>query len=241
MNIIYSIFDNFNIMLENNDNIKNMTKTYINEQFDFGKYKVNIDGSATIKDVEKIRTPISGRINISLSTSACNNAVVIQNFSKEFFLEYCNVPIKKINDGETVSAGDLIGQANKGEEIRVTLYNKKRKKINIDSDNAKKLVFGREYEDNDLDSKKKTSKNVSSEPLMSALFKLPFDIVSYPFKDKKDKSGNITQKRWSSPVDKKQPDPWILQSLKDPFGIKRRKSETSNINDEINRIKQLIN
>lgn len=253
MEIVDIIFKEYYSILENKQNIKRLVlnETQIDEQFDFGYYTVDGYGSAIIKGVEKIKSPISGRINDSLSVSSCKNVIVIESRDEKYFLEYCNVPVKKVNNNQKVSEGDLIGTASAGENIKVTLYTKYKEKVRIDSDRANELVYAKEgkkdKKDSEMEKEKQSRYDSSPEPLISGLFQLPFKALKYPFKNKTNKKGEITQKRWASPGDKKQPDPWILQSLKDPFGVKRRKKEKeeenglqSNVTEEINRIKQLI-
>lgn len=252
------IYKEYSKILENKTDMSKMISENIdiNEQFEFGHYTVDGSGSAIIKDTLRITSPIEGRISNSMvKSSSCKNPVVIVSRNGDYFLEYCNIANVRISDNSKVNSEDLIGKAL--DDVKVTLYNKKGSKVKIDSDEAMKLVFGSSF---DKEKKSKDSKDPKSpeykkerpgmrsgEPLISGLFQLPFKALAYPFKNKYDKSGKLTQKRWGSPVDKRQVDPWILQSIKDPFGIKRRKkekegdiTEEDKLTEEINRIKQLI-
>jgi hypothetical protein len=67
------------------------------------------------------------------------------------------------------------------------------------------------------------------DPLMAAILKLPFK----PFENKYDKSGKMIQKRWGYAADKKPVDPWILQSVTDPLGTKRRRENNEEIEENV--------
>lgn len=250
MEIVDIIFREYYNILENKQNIKNMVlnETEINEQFEFGFYTVDRSGAAKIKRAEKIYSALNGRIQNSLKkTSSCTNPVVIMDRLGEFFLEYCNISDVYVSDNQKVDKTTILGKT-RGSDVTVRLYSKTGRQIEIDSDEAIRLVNGgKESNNTDGNNKnkemgKEKSDVRSSEPFITGLFQLPFKALTYPFKDKTNKKGEITQKRFASPVDKVQPDPWILQAMKDPFGTKRRKKEKEeeNITEEINRIKELI-
>lgn len=249
MEIVDIIFREYYNILENKQNIKDMilNESEVSEQFEFGFYSVDRSGAAKIKRAEKIYSALNGRIQNSLKkTSSCTNPVVIVDRSGNFFLEYCNISEVYVSDNQKVDTTTILGKT-RGSDVTVRLYSKTGRQIEIDSDEAIRLVQGeKDPNKNNADDKTKElekQKTVarSAEPLITGLFTLPFKMLSYPFKDKTNKKGEITQKRFASPVDKVQPDPWILQSLKDPFGVKRRKKDKENqVTEEINRIKELI-
>jgi hypothetical protein len=256
MEIIDIIHNEYSFILENKKNINNLilNNIDINEQFDFG-FPVESDGSVIIKNTVRIDSPISGKIKNSLSrSSSCKNALVVLDSDEQFYLEYCNISNVRISNNSKVSSGELLGKVLPGEDVKVTLYSKTGKKIKIDSREAKEIV-GMVFTTKNIallnnpdEYKKEKKQGGSPDPLMakalSGLLKLP----SYPFKNKYDKSGKMTQKRFGSPVDKKPVEKgWIFKALADPFGTKRKKEEEKNnvtegkkLSEEIVRIKQLI-
>jgi phosphotransferase system IIA component len=255
MEVTDIIFKQYYSILENKKNISDLITENINvnEQFSFGDYSVDGSGSAIIKNTSRIVSPIDGKIKNSMSrSSSCINPVVILSKDGNYILEYCNISNVKINDNSKVNVGELIGTTN--DKVKVTLYNKKGRKIEIDSDEANTLVYGSSYDKNkskndnkDPNYRKDKQKVVTGDSLVSAIFQAPFKALAYPFKNKYDpKTGEMTQKRWGSPVDKKQVDPWILQSLGLKKGKKVTENNISNLNEdnklseEIIRIKQLI-
>lgn len=257
MEVIDIIHIEYVKILESKNEIKSMINgANINEQFEFGYYTVDGSGSAIIKDTIRITSPIKGRVNNNLvKSSSCKNPVVIVSENGEFHLEFCNISNVRIADGKKINSQEMIGKSLPGDDVVVSLYNRKGKKVEIDSDSAMELVFGKDYLKEKLKNKKnkqysqeykKDSQELpTGEPLISSLFELPFKALAYPFKNKYDKSGKLVQKRYGSPTDKRPVDPWILQALKDPFGKKRKKKEEEgnlyeNLKEEINRIKQLI-
>jgi hypothetical protein len=250
MEILKKIHNEYLNILENKSEINKIileNTAEIEEQFDFDSYTVNRSGSAVISKGTKLESPIDGKINSSLSKSSCSNAIVIKSSNSEYFLEYCDVSKIKVSDGEKIYTGKYLGDSTNN--VVVTLYDKKGRKVKIDSDDAMKLVHGTKNKPNTKDKegdneyKKSDKQTTSLEPLMTGLFQLPFNLVSAPFKNKYNKAGEMTQKRWGSPVDKKPVDPWILQAFKDPFGTKRKKQnneEYDDLNEEVKRILKLL-
>lgn len=252
MEIIDIIHREYNNILENKKNIiqELLVNDTIIEQFNFGFYKVDDRGRAIIKNTVRVQSPIDGKVDNSLAKSSCKNVLVIKSEDEKYFLEYCGIPDVRVRNNTKVRESDLIGKSSPGDNIEVTLYTTYGDRVRIDSREANNLVGGEIVFDKNkkknypYETKKETPKSTTGEPLISGMFQLPFKALSYPFKNKYDKSGNLTQKRWGSPVDKRPVDPWILQAIKDPFGVKRRKKETEeseeNLKEEINKIKKLI-
>jgi hypothetical protein len=253
MEIIDIIYREYYSILESKKSINDLiSNDTINEQFDFGYYTVDRYGSAIIKNTPRIESPINGKIKNSLSPSSCQNSVVVVSDDEEYFLEYCNISNVIVTNNSKVKFNDLLGQSNPSDDVKVTLYNKRGKKVKIDSDDANKLI-SKSYNKKDDKNKEKyyseykkdTRTGTTAEPLISGLFQLPFKALAYPFKNKYDKSGRMTQKRWGSPVDKTPVEKgWIFKALADPLGKKRKKEEVldenEKLNEQIKKIKQLI-
>jgi hypothetical protein len=233
MTIIENIHKEYNNIMKIK---RDFNQLILNEQFDLGSFTINDSGSAIISKPSKINSSIKGKVNNSLADSSCHNPVVIVSDDKKYYLQYCNLSKVNVKNRQNVNKNKIIGLGENGTEV--TLYDEKNKKVKINSREAIRLYKG----DNKEEYRKEKEEKSSEDPLVSGLFKIPFTLLKKPFENKYDKSGKLVQKRFGSPVSKKQVDPWILQSFKDPFGIKRRKeSEKSNSNvDENIKLKENI-
>jgi hypothetical protein len=90
-------------------------------------------------------------------------------------------------------------------------------------------------------SKKTSPERRYSDP---ALALIP-DMISSVFSDKVDKKTGKVEKRYGSPTDKKQVDPWILNAIKKPFEkignmLGTNKTNEQKVNENVERIKKLL-
>ena len=199
----------------------------INENRNLGKNTSNRYGKIIIpkEDNPKIKSPISGKINNRKFFSGCVNQTTIEydnNGTK--YLQYCGISNPSLSTGDVVSAGSILG--NTDSDVEVTLYDYNWSRIPITYENVKTIGKGVEK---DSEKKKGSSEPEYWDPLMAALMKAPLSI----FKDKFDKEGNRTEKRYGGVADKKQVDPFVLNFLKDPFNRKK-------VNENIERIKKML-
>jgi hypothetical protein len=197
------------------------------ENRNLGKNTSNRYGRIIIPkdDNPKIKSPISGKINNRKFFSGCVNQTTIEydnNGTK--YLQYCGISNPSLSTGDVVSAGSVLG--NTDSDVEVTLYDYNWSRIPITYENVK--TIGKEVE-KDSEKKKSSSEPEYWDPLMAALMKAPLSI----FKDKFDKEGNRTEKRYGGVADKKQVDPFVLNFLKDPFNRKK-------VNENIERIKKML-
>jgi hypothetical protein len=164
----------------------------------------------------KIKSPVSGIIILGRNNRDCKNKVIIKHEIDDnvYYLEYCGISNPSVRNNSKISKGDVIGTTDT--DVRLSLYNSSEEKESLDTN--------KEYRG------KKTSKRTVSddnETVISKLLQLPFK----PFKNVRDKEGNLIQKRWGSPTEREQPVDWI-----------NRLSPTYNkkLKEDINRIKGLL-
>ncbi len=212
----------------------------LKEQFDLGKSVQNRYGTVVIPGDKnpKIKSPIKGKINNIKYTSGCINQILIQSEDKKFFLEFCGITNLKVGDGQKISAGDLLGTTK--DDVKVKMYNQNFSEIPIDSKQSTDLSKDKKPQEY----KKGSTERTYTDPLIASMLTLPASI----FKDKYDeKTGELKQKRWGSPTDKRQVDPWIKDAITSPFKkiakvFKKNegKIEEQKLNEDIQRIKDLL-
>jgi hypothetical protein len=203
---------------------------------------------------ERIKSAVSGVVNNGRYNSNCQNQVTIEHEidNETFYLEYCGMGALNVSNGDTINRGTVLGTTANGSDVEVTLYDSSYNQIPIDDENSEEnfsvIPISKPRKQNDsepevkINPSKKERKNPKEphdeyrkeptryrDPLMAAVLKLPFK----PFENKYDKSGKMVQKRWGYAADKKPIDPWILQSIKDPFGSKRRKQHNEEIEEDV--------
>lgn len=240
----------------------------LREQSEFGRNASNVSGTILIpKDSNsKIQSPVDGEISTSVYNSSCLNQLTIRMDNGDY-LVYCGMTELKVSSGQKVSRGDVLGKTDN--DVEVVLYDSSDNRKNINSTDSSSEVstaplvnlknkrrvqsvkdkkvytkVNKEYE------KKKDKKYKEDEyskegrytdPLLAAIFQAPFSI----FKNRTDKSGRITQKRWGSPTEKRQVDPWIIDAIKKPFTSKKKEKneeieEDVKLKENLERIKKLL-
>jgi len=212
----------------------------LKEQYDFGKSVQNRYGTLIIPGDKnpKIKSPINGKVNNTKYTSGCKNQITIQDENKKFYLEFCGITNINVTDGQKISKGDLLGITT--DDVKVKMYNQNFSEIPIDSKQSTDLSKDRKPEEY----KKGSTERTYTDPLIASMLTLPASI----FKDKYDeKTGELKQKRWGSPTDKRQVDPWIKDAITSPFKkiakvFKKNESkiEEQKLNEDIQRIKDLL-
>lgn len=192
---------------------------------EFGKNQQSKYGSITLPKEKniKIKSPVLGKITKSKYNPSCINQISISHEidSEEFLLEYCGISNIRVKNGDKVSKGTVLGETK--DDVVISLFDDSGSRVYIDN-----------YIKKEIDKTKKlSSKGIKSEPKLyydSAWGRILGDIITTPirwFEDKYDESGQLKQKRWSSPTEKEQPDDWISQGS--PTHSKRLKEQIEKI------------
>jgi hypothetical protein len=194
----------------------------VNESISFGKDIQNNYGTVLIpKDSNnKIKSPVSGIVDNSKYSPSCKNQIMIKTSGKSpKYLQFCGISSPHVNNGDTISSGQLLGTTDS--DVEVVLFDSSFKRENL---NIRKTTI-----DNNKEEKTKLNKDDSTQryddPVLASLVKLPFK----PFQDKYGKDGNRIEKRIGYGTDKKDVDPWILNLFK-----------KKKIDENIDRIKKLL-
>ena len=184
---------------------------------------------------KNINSITSGEIQRPIDIKNCRNGFIIDSTTSKYKVEYCFIDDVKVNFGKIVDDGDLLGRTITDVEVR--FYDKSDSRYSsiptefTTTNNTKN-------KDTDLDKTKDKKSNLNidtsaSDKVLAGLFKLPFT----PFQDKYDeKTGELKQKRFGSPTDKREVDPWIIDTFKNMF----KKKKEGNLQEQINKIKKLI-
>lgn len=234
----------------------------LKEQSEFGRGASNVSGTILIpKDSNsKIQSPVDGEVSTSVYNSSCLNQLTIRMDNGDY-LVYCGISELRVSNGQKISRGDILGKTT--DDVEVVLYDSSDNRKNIDSSsssssrvvssplvNRSKKKRLEPIRDTD---KKKKNKDVKyketeyskegryTDPLLAAIFQAPFSV----FKNRTDKSGKIIQKRWGSPTEKRQVDPWIIDAIKKPFTSKKKDrneeiEEDVKLKENLERIKKLL-
>lgn len=203
----------------------------ITEQEMFGKDIKNRYGRVIIPGDKnpKIKSPISGKINNKKYFHNCNNQITIENNDNgTIYLQFCGISNPKVRDGQTISAGDVLGTTDS--DVEVNMYDKSWSTVFIPQSGIKRTKNSKSTPEVQVDKVKKSTSPEYYDPLTAWLLSLP----TKPFQDKFDKQGNRIEKRWGGVADKKDVDPWILNKIEDPFGKNKK------ITENIKRIKKLL-
>lgn len=152
---------------------------------------------------KKIISPIDGKVKTKNYDPSCKNMISIEfEIDKKLhYLRYCGISDPQIKEGKSVSKGEVIGKTDS--DFTISFYDSSGDRESLTINKIK-----------DTKSYKKKSDTIDQtykgDPLvafMGKLFAKPFDV----FGDKYDESGKRIQKRWASPTDPVQPDPWFQQ------------------------------
>jgi hypothetical protein len=199
----------------------------LQEQRNFGKNVSNRYGRVIIpkENNQKIKSPISGKINNGKYFSNCKNQVTIENNdNNKVFLQFCGISNPSVRNGQSVSIGDVLGETDS--DVEVLMYDSRWNRVNIPD---KDLKIDKKDKEGIESIKKKGVEPEYYDPVTAAIFGLPLTL----FQDKYDESGNRVEKRYGGVADKKEVDPWVLNFLKDPFNRKK-------VNENINKIKNML-
>jgi hypothetical protein len=185
----------------------------------------------------KILCPIDGVVVNSKYSQKCSNGLTIKIDGGLGYLQFCGISNVLVRKGDFVSVGDTLGKTSSDVEVIYfdkSFSRKTLKKSTFDSIKKKKDV---EYGG----SKKTSPERRYSDP---ALALIP-DMISSVFSDKVDKKTGKVEKRYGSPTDKKQVDPWILNAIKKPFEkignmLGTNKTNEQKVNENVERIKKLL-
>jgi hypothetical protein len=196
---------------------------------DFGKSQQSRYGSITLpkEKNEKIKSPVDGLITRGKFNPSCVNQISISHEmdGNIFTLEYCGISNPSVRNGNKVSKGTTLGKTDT--DVTISLFDESGSRVYIDNFIKKEITK----------TEKLTSKGIKSEPKLyydSAWGRILGNILTTPvrwFEDQYDETGNLKQKRWSSPTDKVQPDDWMAQGS--PTYSKKLK-------EQIERIKRIL-
>lgn len=194
----------------------------INEQItnkSLGKNVSDSNGVKTIphSDNKKVYSPVYGTVKIDGSNSSCNNGVKILfvEDGQKYSLQYCNLKDIYVRNGKPISPGDKIGSLDS--DVEVTLLDRGGSRTNFSNKRSRSNVSGGSYNEK------------GSDPIIKGAGRLVSKIFT-PFKDKYDEDGKMIEKRWGSPTEKEQPEPWI-QKLSPTY---------RDLDENIKRIKKLL-
>lgn len=195
----------------------------------FGKDQKSRYGSITLpKDKNsKIRSAVEGIVVRGKYTPTCANQIVIQHDvdEKNYYLQYCGITKPSVKQGQSISKGTLLGITEN--DVMIELFDESFNRVYIDS-----------YIKKEIDKTKKLAqKNIKKDPKFfydNPWGKILGTMISSPlraFEDKYDESGNLVQKRWSSPTEKEQPTDWLSKGS--PTYPKKLK-------EQVNKIKKIL-
>lgn len=165
---------------------------------------------------KKASSPVYGYVRIE-DNKKCDNEVNIlfQDKGTKYFLQYCGLSKIKVKDGKPISAGDIVGNMDKDVEVSLINYGGGKTRYSSKEDIRQKSNYG--------------SSDKGSDSFVKGVGRLVSKLVT-PLGNKYDESGKMIEKRWGSPTDKDQPEPWI-----------RKMSPTYNpLKENIEKIKRLL-
>lgn len=205
----------------------------ISEQLTLGNQSSYWNGTTTIprKHNGNLYSPVDGYINNTDVPSTCTNGLNVVTSDNDFTILYCGLEKLNVKSGDRVSKGTELGTINSS-DVTAVVYDRQKNKIN-----PRKIgVVPKNKSDNsDNTEYKKATERQVEDPFLYAVFKAPFDLIKYPFKDKYDKDGKLIQKNWSSPTSSSQPSP-LLKGVIDKLNPLNK----SKLNEEILKIKKLL-
>ena len=154
---------------------------------------------------KKVLSPIDGKIKTKNYDSSCKNMISIEFMVDKtpHYIKYCGISDPQIKEGKSVSKGDVIGKTDS--DFTISFHDDSGDKEYFD-----KELFKRKDEKSFKKNTGSIDKTTESDPLvafMGKMFAKPFGILG----DKYDETGKRIQKRWASPIDPVQPDPWFQQ------------------------------
>jgi hypothetical protein len=177
---------------------------------DFGKEQTTRYGSVILSKEKNsiIKSPVDGIVSRGAYNPSCQGRIVIKHMieNEPYDLEYCGLKKIDVSAGQKVKKGTKLGTTES--DIKISLYDKRGNKVFIDPFIVKDI----KNKEENTTTTKKSDKSSAKQYFDSPWSKVIGAIVTEPlrwFEDKYDESGNLKQKRWSSPTEKIQPDDWI--------------------------------
>ena len=175
----------------------------LNESKIYGNFGKNISTKSDYilipkRNNDKIKSPVSGKIENCTYKSSCNNQFSIKHEinGEEYYLEFCGIDKITARSGY-ISQGDTIGEL--ADDVKVYLYNKRCKKEYISNFMNKETSDGK-------NSKKPIKKEKGYyDPLLASVLSLPKKIFSgdYPSVTGPDRDKSIFSNIFKSPTSKK--------------------------------------
>jgi len=183
----------------------------------------------------KIYSPTIGEVTM-WSKNSCRNGFSIITVDN-YLIEFCNADEILVRNGSMVDPEDIIAKTHLS-DVQVTFYKRDKSPLGnippqyISSSNNRLTPKG----DDDKNKNKGQELSVSDPLLASA-----FTAIPKMFQNQYDeKTGKLKQKRWGSPTEKTDVDPWILQTAAKPFNKIKKMFSSNNVNEDIEKIKKLI-
>jgi len=179
---------------------------------DFGKGQTTQYGSVILsKDKNStIKSPVDGIISRGNYNPSCQGRIVIKHMidNEVYDLEYCGIKKIDVSIGQKVKKGTKLGTIES--DVKISLFDKRGNKVYIDPFIVKDIKNKGEQEKTQKKGDKSTAKQYFNSPWSKVIGAIVTEPLKW-FEDKYDESGNLKQKRWSSPTEKIQPDDWISQ------------------------------
>ncbi len=203
---------------------------------DFGRNIQKGIGTISIpgSDNPKIKSPIDGKVNNSRFDSGCKNQIIIESSEEpKYYLQYCGITKPKVNDGDSVAEGQVIGLMDKDDVAEVLLLDSSYRRRNLDTKDTK---FKKTTPKNvDRTETEKTDQRTYWDPALASLILAPKKIFGNVY-DKN--TGELKTKKWSNFGSKREVDPWVIDAIKKPF--KKKEKEEEKLQENIKRIKGLL-
>lgn len=211
-----------------------VAKKMFNMNENFGKNIQSSYGTISIPGSSnpKIKSPIDGIVK-SKFISGCVNQILIESDSQpKFYLQYCGVTKKKVNNGDKVVVGQVIGEMSNKDTVEVILMDSSFNRKQLDNSSNLNFKTGKNSEI------KKGGEQTYWDAGLAGLVGLPKLMFGNVY-DKE--TGKLKTRKWSNKPSSEPVDPWILNAIKKPFKKKeQQEEEEKKIRENINRIKGLL-
>jgi hypothetical protein len=220
-----SVMEEINDIYDNLFEIKNdfSMNILIENEHKFGKDAYTSYGDIFIPKEKNniIKSPVNGVIHNIGYHADCETDVITIMVDNNRYLKFCGVENIEVSQGDEVNIGEKLGTLKS--DVKVTFSDK----------SGNKLSFSKLFDDK-IEKEKNKEKEPSidkevrfKDPLFMGALRAPFKLL----KGKKNKEGKY-EKRWASPTEKNQPEPWLNKLSP------TKKSEK--VNENIERIKKLL-
>ncbi len=167
----------------------------------------------------RVKSPIDGVVNNKRFVQGCKNEVTIESSTQpQFFLQYCGMTTKKVNNGDPVSQGQDIGTMDSKDNAEVLFLDKSYNRKNIDPQKFDSFVDKQKEKEPNKKVYIKGSNRQYSDPALAGLILLPKKIFGNVYD--KD-TGELKTKKWKDWDSKRDVDPWIANAFKKVFNKKK--------------------